>query len=61
MFLEELNIKCGRVRLRKCDGNVSPRYVLSISNLPSIKLFCSEIPFMHPTKRKKVTALLADA
>ena len=62
IFLEALGMKCGKVRLRsKKSGNINPRYVLSISNLNSIELFNRLIPFKHPKKSQKLTAMLAEA
>lgn len=62
LFLENLQIKCGDVRKRKKGkNNRLPRFVLSISNLNSIRKFFELIPFCHPVKRKELAALLAEA
>ena len=57
-FLEELDIRCGEVRLRNGFVNY-PRFVLSISNLPSIRKFAQSIPLLHPTKKLKLSVVLA--
>jgi len=57
-FLEELDIRCGEVRLRKGFINY-PRFVLSISNLPSVHRFAQYIPILHPVKRLRLAVALA--